>query len=116
MFKGLQNYTDYMVKAVHPVKNGYGFRIVLKYEDGTEKTQQRAGFSSKKEAEEERCITIGELKNRAYLVYANVLVKDYFIHWLEDDVMARRNNYNTYRSYINIINKYIIPAARYTLA
>lgn len=106
---GLDKYIDYKVKTVQTIKNSYGFRIILKYEDGSNKTQQRAGFSTKKEAEEERCVTIGQLKEKTYLVYGNVLVKDYFEHWFEDDIKARVKSYNTIYNYGGVIKNHIVP-------
>ncbi|MBR3600916.1 MAG: site-specific integrase [Lachnospiraceae bacterium] len=106
---GLDKYIDYKVKTVQTIKNNYGFRVILKYEDGSSKTQQRAGFATKKEAEEERCITIGQLKNRTYLVYGNMLVKDYFEHWYEDDIKKRVGSYNTIYNYGGVIRNHIVP-------
>jgi len=58
---GLQNYVDWHVKPVMRIRDGYGYRVVLKYLDGTEKTQQRAGFHTKREANAARDKTIAEL-------------------------------------------------------
>lgn len=107
---GLNNYVDYKVKTVQAIKSGYGFRIILKYKDGSSKTQQRAGFATKKEAELERCVTIGELKNRTYLVYGNMMAKDYFIHWYETDIMKRVKSHNTIYNYGGVIRNHILPA------
>ena len=46
MEKGLQNYVDFLVKTVILIKKGYGYRVVLKYMDGSEKVQQKSGFKS----------------------------------------------------------------------
>ena len=46
----LQNFVNYYVKTVMKIKNGYGYRVILKYQDGSEKIQQKAGFHSEKEA------------------------------------------------------------------
>lgn len=107
MEMGLQQYIDYKVKTVQTIKGSYGFRIILMYPD-RKKTQQRAGFSSLREAEEERCITIAELRKRTYLVYGNVLAKEYFIHWL-DDILQKRAKASSYYSYSNVINNHILP-------
>lgn len=47
----LQQYTDWRVKSVMRIKDGFGYRVVLKYQDGSERTQQKSGFVTRKEAE-----------------------------------------------------------------
>ena len=37
----LQKYVDWEVKPVIPIKGKFGYRVVLKYIDGTERTQQK---------------------------------------------------------------------------
>ena len=44
-----QRYVDWKVHNVTHIKNGYGYRVVLFYMDGTEVVQQKSGFSTKKE-------------------------------------------------------------------
>ena len=85
----MQNYIDWFVKPVMKIKNAYGYRVILKYMDGSEKTQQKAGFPTKKEAEKAREKTIAELYNGSYIVYANILVSDFMEYWLEQDNSAR---------------------------
>lgn len=58
----LQNYVDWNVKPVMRIKQGYGYRVILKYMDGSEKVQQKSGFSSEREASIAREKTIAELK------------------------------------------------------
>lgn len=103
------NYEDYKVKTVQKLKNGYGYRVILKYSDGNSKTQQKAGFSTVKEAEEERCVSIAELKKRTYLVNGNIFAKDYFAFWIEEVFKPRANKYSTYSNYAGIIKRHIIP-------
>ena len=43
-----QRYVDWKVHNVTHIKNGYGYRVVLFYMDGTEVVQQKSGFSTKK--------------------------------------------------------------------
>lgn len=52
----LQNYIDWDVKSVFklPDRNNYAYRVVLKYQDGTQQIQQKSGFQTKKEAENAR--------------------------------------------------------------
>ena len=46
----LKNYVDWRVAQVIPVRSGFGYRVFLKYPDGSEKTQQKSGFKTEKEA------------------------------------------------------------------
>lgn len=106
----MQNYTDWYVKPVMKIRNKYGFRVVLKYADGTEKSQQKAGFPTKREAEKAREKTIAELYNGNYVVYANIYVRDYMIYWLEHDIRNRVKSEETYYTYSEIVKNHIIPA------
>lgn len=105
---GLENYTSFKVKNVKRIKGNYGFLVVLKYDDETEKTQQHAGFSNKEDAEKAREIIIGKLHERKYLVYGSILFKDYVRHWLDDDIKMRVGSYNTYYSYNSVVNNHIV--------
>ena len=75
----LQNYIEWNVKSVIRLldRNNYAYRVVLKYEDGMGRTQQKSGFKTKKEAEDARKRTIGELSNGTYVVNNNVKLKDF---------------------------------------
>lgn len=106
----LQSYTSWYVKPVMCIKNGYGYRVILKYIDGTEKTQQKSGFSSRNKAEKAREKTIAELYSGTYIVYANVRVKDYMNLWLEEDLRKRTDSYDTYSTMSGIIKNHIVPA------
>lgn len=44
----LQNFVDYYVKPVMKIKNGYGYRVILKYQDGSEKSNRKQGFILKR--------------------------------------------------------------------
>ena len=105
----IQNYIDWYVKPVMKIRNGYGFRVILKYVDGTEKYQQKAGFPTKKEAEKARERTIAELYNGSYIVYANIPVRDYMEYWLENDIRERSKSEETYYTYSEIVKNHIIP-------
>lgn len=106
----LQNYTDWFVKPVMKIKNAYGYRVILKYMDGPERTQQKAGFHTKKEAEKAREKTIAELYNGSYIVYVNTLVSDFMEYWLEQDVRVRAGSEETYYAFSNSVKNHIIPA------
>lgn len=73
--------------------------------------QQKAGFKTKREANEQKNTIIAQLHNSTFVVYSNIIVEDYFIYWLEE-VMKNKDGfaYNSYISYRNIIYNYIIPS------
>lgn len=106
----LQNYIDWYVKPVMKIKEKYGYRVVLKYQDGSVKIQQKSGFETLKEAKTERDKTVAELYNGRYVVYADVIAKEYFDFWLEEKVKKTSKSYNTYYSYSGVIKNHIIPA------
>lgn len=105
----LQNYIDWYVKPVMKIKGSYGYRVILKYHDGSEKTQQKAGFHTKKEAEVFRTETIGELYNGTYKVYGNVSVSEFMAYWLENDIKARVKSYETYYNFSGTVKNHINP-------
>lgn len=107
----MQNYVDWDVKAVMKLldRNNYAYRVVLKYQDGTKHIQQKSGFQTKKEAEDARKRTIGELCNGTYVVNSNVKLKDLLEYWLEYDVKPRAGSYNTYASYLQVAKHHITP-------
>ena len=106
----LQNYVDWHVKPVMKIKGCYGYRVILKYQDGSEKTQQKAGFQTAREAEKARKVTIGELYNGTYRVYVNVNVKDFMEFWLENDIKVRVKSYETYDTFSRTVKNHINPA------
>ena len=55
----LQRYVEWEVSNVMPIKEKFGYRVFLKYMDGTVRPQQKAGFSTEKEANAARDKTIG---------------------------------------------------------
>lgn len=105
----LQNYIGWHVKPVMKIKNAYGFRVILKYMDGSKRTQQKAGFATKREAEKARERTVAELYNGTYIVYANLLVSEYMEHWLEQDIRVRARSEETVYTYSRIVKNHIIP-------
>ena len=105
----LKNYVDWRVAQVIPVRSGFGYRVFLKYPDGSEKTQQKSGFKTEKEAVKAREKTIAELYNGTFVVYAKVHVADFMIFWLETDLKKRTDSYETYYNYCGIVKNHIIP-------
>ena len=71
-------YIDFKVYEVTKIKDKYGFRVKLIYEDGSEIVQQKAGFNSQREAKKERDNTIGLLYSGTYIVQKKVSVSDLF--------------------------------------
>ena len=49
-----KKYVEFKVYSVTTIKKGYGFRVLLKFADGSDTTQQHAGFCSKREANAQR--------------------------------------------------------------
>ncbi|MCD8223465.1 MAG: site-specific integrase [Clostridiales bacterium] len=106
----LQKFVDWEVKGVMQIKGKYGYRVILKYMDGTERTQQKAGFVSEKEANAARDRTLGELYSGKYVVYESVRVKDFLVFWLDEDILNRVGSSETYDTYRGMVYNHIIPA------
>ena len=106
-----QNYVDWDVKSVFKLldRDNYAYRVVLKFQDGTQQVQQKSGFRTKKEAEDARKRTMGELSNGTYVVNSNVKLREFLEYWLEQDIRQRVGSANTYSSYSQIVKKHIIP-------
>lgn len=106
-----KNYVEWDVKAVFKLldRDNYAYRVVLKFQDGTKQIQQKSGFQTKKEAEDARKHTIGELSNGTYVVNNRVKVKEFLEYWLEYDIRQRVRSANTYLSYAQIVKKHIVP-------
>ena len=105
----LQNYIDYEVKPVIKIKNSYGYRIILKYADGTERVRQKSGFVSVKEATQDRDSTVGKLFGGTYCVYENIKVSEFMEFWLENDIKTRVRSYETYYNFKGIVKNHINP-------
>jgi len=73
----LQDYIDWNVQSVFKRidRNKYAYRVVLFYGDGTKRVRLCSGFSTKKEAEEARKITIGKLVKDKIAEYTRRLAK-----------------------------------------
>ena len=101
------DYVGFTVKKVQHIKGSYGFRVVFKYKDGSTRTQQKAGFSSAKEADDARTIVDANLRQNKYLFYANVPFNEFATYWL-DNVILKNCKYSTYYSYGSTINNHIV--------
>lgn len=96
---------DWDVKSVFklPERNNYAYRVILKYQDGTKHIQQKSGFQTKKEAEDAKKRTIGELSNGTYVVNCHVRLKEFY------DIRQRVGSFNTYSVYSQTVKHHIIP-------
>lgn len=103
-----KRYTDYKVYEVTSIKNKYGFRVKLIFDDNSELVQQKSGYTSKREAKNERDRIIGELYSGTYVVQAKLTVRDFYIFWLENEMRVRITD-DSYRAYKNTIYHHIIP-------
>lgn len=103
-----KQYIDYKVYSVTPIKKNYGFRIVLTYDDGSNRTIQKSGFKTKKEANENRNTVITDLNNRTFVIVDKIGVSEFFTFWLEK-VMRPNITDDSYITYKNIVYNYIIP-------
>lgn len=103
-----KQYVDWQVKPVMHIKDKYGFRVILIMSDKSQKVQQKAGFPTKAEANKERNKVIAELTNKTYIVDNKIRTKDFMIFWI-NDVMKPNISSDSYSTYLNSINKYIIP-------
>lgn len=105
---GAKRYIDYKVYDVMKIKNKYGFRIKLIFDNNEEIVQQKSGFINKKTAKEERDKILGELYSGQYIVVQKTTVREFLEFWLENDIKLR-TTYSTYTSYKNMIYRHIIP-------
>ena len=103
-----KKYVEYKVYSVTTIKNGYGFRVLLTFADESTKTQQHAGFTTKREANAFRDEVIGQLHTGTYIVYGKIRVEEFMIFWLED-IMRPRITDDTYTTYKSAIRNYIVP-------
>lgn len=105
-----RQYIDFKVYSVTTIKNKYGFRIVLIYENQRDRTIQRAGYKTKREANRARDMVVTELNTGTFVVNDNVNVSDFFSYWLEKVMKPSRLTSNSYDSYKNIVYNHIIPS------
>lgn len=106
-----QNYTDWDVQSVFKRidRNKYSYRVILYFKDGTKRIKSYSGFATKKDAEDARKVTIGELVNGTYVINDSVKVRDFLEYWLEYDIRKRAQSTNTYTTYFNIVWRHIVP-------
>ncbi len=103
-----QNIVSHSVYNVIKIKDKFGFRVCLNFDDNTKQVRQFSGFLSKKDANQEREKIIAQLVTGTFIVPKKQLVGDYLIDWLETDIKLRATA-NTYASYKNAITRHIVP-------
>ena len=103
-----KDYIDYTLYSVTKLKNKYGFRVKLLFNDGTDCIQQIGGFVKKRDANIERDKVAAQLLNHTFVVQPKIKYEIFIRYWL-NDVMKENITYNSYMSYRNVIENYAIP-------
>jgi len=101
-------YVDYKLYSVTKLKDKYGFRIKLYFNDDSEDIIQIGGFSKKSEATKKRDIVASQLINHTFVVQPKIKFEVYIRYWL-NEVMKDELKYNSFMSYRNVIENYAIP-------
>ena len=104
----MKNIIEHKVYNIIKVKNKYGFRVLLRFDDETEEIRQFSGYVTKKDASIEREKVIAQLVTKAFIVPKKQSVSDFLTEWLETDIKVRTTA-NTYSSYKNAIKNHILP-------
>lgn len=107
----LRDYADWDVQSVFKRndRGKYAYRVVLYFKDGTKRKKMYSGFATKKEAEDARKFTMGELANGTFIINDAVRFKDFLEYWLEYDIRKRAQSSNTYDAYSNVVHNHISP-------
>lgn len=103
-----KEYIDFNVSEPYYRKdrNYYFLEIELIYDNDETENLYRGGFKSKKEANKERNIIIGQLYTKTYVIKDNIKVSTFFINWLEN-VKRKEITDDSYRAYKNVVYNYI---------
>lgn len=104
----MKNIAEHKVYNIIKVKNKYGFRVLLRFDDGTEEIRQFSGFDSKKDANSEKERIIAQLVTKTFIIPKKQSVSSFLTEWLETDIKPRTTA-NTYSSYKNAIKNHILP-------
>lgn len=104
----MKNIIEHKVYNIIKVKNKYGFRVLLRFDDETEEIRQFSGYVTKKDASIEREKVIAQLVTKTFIVPKKQSVSDFLTEWLETDIKVRTTA-NTYSSYKNAIKNHILP-------
>ena len=101
-------YVDYTLYSVIKLKDKYGFRIKLYFNDGTDDIIQMGGFNKKGDATKERDKVASQLLNHTFVVQPKIKFEVYIRYWL-NNVMKPKLKYNSFISYRNVVENYAIP-------
>lgn len=102
-----KTYIDYKLYSVIKLKDKYGFRIKLFFNDGTENMIQIGGFAKKNQATIERDKVASQLINHTFVIQPKIKFEVYIRYWLDKEIKPKK--YNTYMSYRNVVENYAIP-------
>ena len=102
-----KTYIDYKLYSVIKLKDKYGFRLKLFFNDDTVDMIQIGGFTKKSEATAERDKVASQLINHTFVVQPKIKFEVYMRYWLDKEI--KPGKYNTYMSYRNVIENYAIP-------
>lgn len=87
----------------------YAYRFRVEFDDGSVVLKEKGGFCTKKECLDAREIAISQLNNHQF-VFFEVTVREFYNYWLYYYMIDQKQIcYNTFFSYRNIIDKYIVP-------
>lgn len=106
------NITDiYFENNIHKITNGYAFRFIIYFEDGSNITKQKGPFKTRKECIELRNDLIKRYPTHAYSFFDKVKISEVFLYWLYYYKVENGDirSYNSFTNYRNIIENYIIP-------
>lgn len=102
-------YVDYTLYSVIKLKDKYGFKIKLYFNDGTDDIIQMGGFNKKGDATKERDkVASPFLLNHTFVVQPKIKFEVYIRYWL-NNVMKPKLKYNSFISYRNVVENYAIP-------
>lgn len=101
-------YIDWKISGVMKLRNSFGYRVTLILPDGTEKVQQKSGYTTAKEAQQGRDLAVAKLHSNSYVTNSAITVRDYFTNWLEN-VIKNRCKASTYSSYYYTLKNHIYP-------
>lgn len=101
----MKNIIEHKVYNIIKVKNKYGFRVLLRFDDETEEIRQFSGYVTKKDASIEREKVIAQLVTKTFIVPKKQSVSDFLTEWLETDIKVRTtaNTYSSYKMPLRII-------------
>lgn len=95
------------VGKVMMINQTYGFRTTLNFEEGKD-IRQKSGFITRREAEQHRDQVMAGFYNNTYVIDETIRVEQFFRFWLEDIKRPLLTN-DSYNSYRNCVNNYVIP-------